>query len=165
MFSELNDNEDMSLLTIPPRDNRKRRYEWLSPYAYVRDPDTRAKIAELENKLAVEMQKRTAIEEELRTKKAGEGGAGTQTSQLQYLGQRARRIVTPDERRLELQLGLQRRLLLGGNGNVNENNIICKDKIDATTNNNGGNTNTTTKKKRQYRRYGSKILSQTQNIN
>eukprot|EP00727_Mastigamoeba_balamuthi_P012281 m51a1_g7676 hypothetical protein (734) ;mRNA; f:521244-524609 len=51
-------------MLIPPKDNRKRRYEWLSPYAYVRDPDARAKIAQLEAKLAEEVSKRARMEEQ-----------------------------------------------------------------------------------------------------
>lgn len=50
--------------------DRKRRYEWLSPYAYVKDPDARARIAELEGRLVEETQRRKVIEEEIRSKQS-----------------------------------------------------------------------------------------------
>jgi hypothetical protein len=48
--------------------DRKRRYEWVSPYAYVRDPEARAKIAQLEARLAEQIQRRAVIEGEARSK-------------------------------------------------------------------------------------------------
>lgn len=66
-------NGDLSSLSTAapssaPQKYMKRRYEWLTPYTYVKDPDAKARIAELEVKLAMETQRRMVIEEEFWSK-------------------------------------------------------------------------------------------------
>lgn len=161
--------------------DRKRRYEWLSPYAYVKDPDARARIAELEGRLVEETQRRKVIEEEIRSKQSQNdllSPAGLQHQPSQQQGQQQafplqikpgqefislaiwpRRLSdqSPSEAgRIQLPVAAEAAAEAAAAAAVAAaaTGTTVKGQNDATGNGDAGQ-----KKKRQYRRYNKKMLN------